>query len=210
MKRTYVLILTLCLSLFAAAKTELGIGVIVIDFSENTVVEFYDSPELNLKPVKSIMFYDDHVNQVWKIKNMETHKSWLKPEAYNPLYDLLAFRCISKKDGWIEVMVNNNTGQTFWIKSSDITLFSDWLTFLQKGKCISRGKTEVQILEKPEENAKQIEFNGKDCFGIKSMKDEWIEITIPMEDKKGDSEEKTGWMKWKNGNDLLIKYSIGS
>lgn len=202
--------MTVAVSLLASAKTELGIGIVVVDFNESTIVEFYSSPDSSLKPVKSIKFYDDHVNQVWKIKNMETHKLWLKPEAYNPLYDLLAFRCVSVKDGWNEVIVNNSTGQKYWVKATEIIKFNDWLTFLQNGKCISKGKTEIRILENPEENAKAVEFTGKECFRIKSMKEEWIEITLPVVDQTGILIEKTGWMRWKNGNDLLIKYSIGS
>jgi hypothetical protein len=210
MKKLFVFLFALAIWNFVAAKTEVGIGIVLIDFDENTKVDFYASPLADVKPVKTLSFFDDHVHQVWKIKNYEEHKSWLKPEAYNPLYDLLAFRCVENKDGWMRVIVNNNSGLTYWLKESEVNKFTDWLSFLQKKHCIIKRKINMPILENPEENAKIIEYNGKDCFSIKSMKDEWIEITIPQADKSDAVAQRTGWVRWKKGNDMLINYTVGT
>ena len=210
MKKILVFLFAFMLWNFVTAKTEVGIGIVLIDFNESTVVDFYKTPGTDIKPEKSITFYDDHVHQVWKIKNYDAQKAWLKPEAYNPLNDLLSFRCIENKDGWMKIIVNNITGSTYWVKESKVNIFSDWLSYLQKEHCIIKRKTNTPILENPEENAKVIEYNGKDCFGIKSMKDEWIEITIPSDLKSDLSSNKTGWMRWKKGNDILINYTLGT
>jgi hypothetical protein len=212
MKKILLPVIAMMMSLIAEAGAGIGIGLVLIDFDESTVIDFYSAPDNGLKPVKSISFYDDHVQQVWKIRNYEVNRSWLKPEAYNPLYDLLAFRCRSRKDGWMEVIVNNNSGTSYWLKESEVYQYIDWLTFLQQKKCISPAKTDIPILDSPEDDANAIKVNSKDCFGIKNMKDDWIEITLPaFNDEKSDgNSRKTGWIRWKNGDVLLIKYIVGT
>ena len=211
MKKIILFVFSILLGNLLLAKTDAGIGVVIIDFDESTVLEFYSSPDNNAKPEKSLVFIDDHVHQVWKIKNYEGNKSWLQPEAYDPLNDLLAFRCIESKDGWMKIVVNNTNGSSYWLKSSEVNKLTDWSSFLQKIKFISRAKLNIPIFESPDENSGKISFKGIENFSIKTIKDNWIEVILPTKNagKSEVSSQQTGWIKWKEGDNILIKYKVG-
>ncbi len=210
MKKTLIIVLILIISKFLSAKADIGIGIVIIDFDASTVVNLCDKPEEGAKVVKKLVFYDDNVNQVWKIRNYNTYANWLKPEAYNPLYDLFAFRCKSKVDGWFEVVVNNNTGLTYWLKETEVNKYMDWLSYFKRLNCI-KNLINNPILENPSEEAIVIKTDSKDCFKINSMKEDWLEVIIPENnpDNTATTNPKTGWIRWKNGNDLTIKYIVG-
>ena len=62
------------------SQTDLGIGLVSIDFDDKTVLEFY-SDTIECKPVKVIEFFDDRAINSWNIKELDKQKKWLKPEV---------------------------------------------------------------------------------------------------------------------------------
>lgn len=67
-----------------------------------------------------------------------------------------------------------------------------------------------KIRTEPDERSQEIEYHGTDCFVVKSMKGEWIEIATPAycdEDLTGSTTPiKSGWIKWRDGDKLIIEY----
>jgi len=67
-----------------------------------------------------------------------------------------------------------------------------------------------KIRTEPDEKSQEIEYQGTDCFVVKSMKGDWIEITTPNYCDENFTDSKTpiksGWIKWRKGNELLISY----
>ena len=126
---------------------------------------------------------------------------------------MLAFRCLTKENNWMEVVVNNSTGKTYWIKEKEEHIFNDWTKYLQKAACIIRLNAANNLCEQPDEISKTINIKGKDCFSVKSMKGDWLEINIPVEqisDFDKQAKAKSFWLRWKKGNDILIKYTNGT
>ncbi len=97
------------------AQTDLGIGLVSINFDDKAVIDFYAKPDDKQKAKTIQSFYDKSINN-WNIKNLEAQKQWLKPETLWLDYSTFNFRCKSKSKDWYEVIVNNQTGKTFWIK----------------------------------------------------------------------------------------------
>ncbi len=212
----YKLITLLFLIGFAVvcnAQTGLGIGLVSINFDDNTVIHFYAKPDGKQK-VKTIQFFTDKSINGWNIKNLEAQKQWLKPETLWLDYSSFNFRCESKNNGWYEVIVNNQTGKTFWIKKERFTEFLTWEKFLKSKFVVERlPKYKQAIRQLPSNDSAKIKYVGKDCFQVKSMKGEWIEIFTSDFCKSGYGDSKTteiqsGWIKWKNGNTLLIDYRL--
>jgi hypothetical protein len=65
-----------------------------------------------------------------------------------------------------------------------------------------------KIRKQPTDNADEIRYEGKDCFQVKSLQGDWIEIFTPNYcDEKGETIEiQSGWIKWKQGDELVIHY----
>ncbi|MTI29399.1 hypothetical protein [Xanthovirga aplysinae] len=208
--RLLIINILLLISTKLCAQTDLGIGIVSIDFDDKTILEFFkDSSQTD--PIKVVEFFNDPAIKSWNIKNLQQQRNWLKPEILWLDYYAFNFRCISKNENWFEVIVNNELGQTYWIKSSESTKFKNWENYLKGMFSVARLSEQPQkIRSAPVENAKEMDYQGRDCFVVKSMKGDWIEITTPpyCDENYTDSKTpiKSGWIKWKVGNTLLIQY----
>lgn len=69
---------------------------------------------------------------------------------------------------------------------------------------IARISKTNKIYKLPNINSGIIKYTGEDCFQVKCMKGDWIEI-FTSECDEITNEIKSGWIKWKNGNNLLIQ-----
>jgi len=209
MKRFLILILFILASVNLWAQTEIGIGLVQINFDDKTIVNFYNSPQ-DKKPVKTLQFFNDTEIDSWNIRDLEKQKIWLKPEVLWIDYSSLVFRCTEIRNNWYKIIVNNQSGQIFWIQKKDQFKFETWETFLKEMFSIYR--TDGQKIRKsPLQTSDEIIYNGEDCFKVKSMKGDWIEIstTDSCEEEKNNI-IKSGWIKWRNENTLLINYFITS
>jgi len=195
-------------------QTDLGIGLVSINFDDKTSLHFFSSPKEN-EPIRIIQFFNDKSINSWNIRDFNKQKDWLKPEILLLDYSSLIFRCLKVTDKWFNVIVNNETNETLWIKKDDLTTFSDWESYLKEMFGVARLSDQPQIIRSlPTENSEEIEYKGEDCFQVKSMKGEWIEIFTSeyCDESYTDSKTiiKSGWIKWRKGNELLIEYFISS
>jgi len=189
------------------SQTSLGIGIVWIDFDDKTVVELYDTPT-DRNPVRKIVFFYDIQANSSSIRDFNKDKKWLKPELIWLEYSQFNFRCKSQNENWFEVIVNNEDGSTLWIKRNDESKFERWDEYLKHMYAVTRLNNKTQsIYESLSEDSKKIEYEGRDCFKVRNVKDEWIEIySADYCDQKGRTIVKSGWVKWRSGDALLIKY----
>jgi len=204
---TYILLL---LTTNLLAQTDLGLGLVSINFDDKTTLHFYSTPS-DKEPKRTIQFFNDQTINSWNIRDLDKHKEWLKPEILWLDYSQFVFRCLTAKDNWLEVMVNNETEETLWLKKSDLTTFSDWENYLKEMLEVARLPDQQQkIRSLPTDNSEEIIYHGQDCFQVKSMKGDWIEIFTADYCDESYTESKTkiksGWIKWRQGNKLLIEY----
>jgi hypothetical protein len=191
-------------------KADLGLGLISINFDDKTTLYFYSTPH-DKKPNRTISFFNDKTINSYNILDLDKHQEWLKPEILWLDYDQFVFRCLTVQDSWLKIIVNNETKETLWLKKSDLTIFRDWETFLKEMFGVARLPDQRQkIRTLPNDNSEEINYEGQDCFQVKSMKGDWIEIFSAdyCDESFTDSKTKikSGWIKWRQGNQLLIEY----
>lgn len=208
---TTILILSTFLS---RGQTELGVGLVSINYNDKTILQFY-TDTTDKKPAKTVEFFNDQSNNNYNIRNLKTQKKWLDPEVLWLDYDSFVFRCKMQTKGWYEVIVNNENGKTYWLKKGKWTKYLSWEMFLKNMFSIERLPNQKQkIMSLPEEDSKEFKYSGEDCFQVRSMKGDWIEIFTADYCSEGYSNSKTkiksGWIKWRKGNKLLIRYFITS
>lgn len=195
------------------AQTELGLGLVSINFDEKTTLHFYTSPN-DKEPKRTIQFFNDQTVNYWNIRDFDKQK-WLMPEVLWLDYSSLIFRCLTVKGNWLKVIVNNQTEEILWLKKSDFTTFQDWETYLKGMFGVARLPNEQQIIRSlPSANSEEIKYQGQDCFQVKSLKEDWIEIyTADYCDESytdSNTKIKSGWIKWRQGHKLLIEYFMTS
>lgn len=182
-------------------QSEIGIGIVSINFDDKTKIEFYDTSDLN-KSLKTVEFFNDESIKSWNIKNLDNHKDWLKPESMWLDYGQFRFRCKTKESNCYEVYVSES--KTMWIENKDFTEFLNWEAYLINMFNVELKDISTQnIYSKPFDKSEIIEWKAN-CFKVKQMQKEWIEIETAEHCK---SEKKiSGWVKWRNGNEILINY----
>jgi hypothetical protein len=193
-----------------SAETEFGLGLVSINFDDKTTLHFYSTPN-DKEPKRTIQFFNDQTINSWNIRDLDKNKEWLKPEILWLDYSQFVFRCLTNKENWLKIIVNNETGETLWLKKSNLTTFSDWENYLKEMFGVARLTDKKQkIRSLPTENSDEIIYQGQDCFQVKSMKGDWIEIfTADYCDESytdGKTKIKSGWIKWRQRNKLLIEY----
>lgn len=206
LKWTTILLLTIVIP--CCAEAPLGIGIVNINFNEKTIVDFYETPADQTYSKRIEFFADKSINSV-NIKNLKKELSWLSPQGLWIDYFKFNLRCKSVNNDWLEVIVNNDTGKTYWIQKTDQTTLLTWEEFLKDMFAIGRlEKVGQKIKTSPSDNATDVEYEGEDCFKVKSLKGDWIEIFTPKHcDHYGAKTAiKSAWIKWKKGDKLLIEY----
>ncbi|MEZ0005058.1 hypothetical protein ABH942_000401 [Flavobacterium sp. 28YEA47A] len=194
-------------TLNAAAQSDLGIGIVTIKFTGNTVLNLYTAA-YDKEPKEVIEFYQDEVTGSPDIKNIETVEKWLKPEGFFLDYDQLIFRCKSEERFWIEIIVNNETGESYWIRKTKSVDLDTWDGFLKNAFMVSRNSFPQEIKTQPSDAARTIPFEDEDCFQVKSMKGDWIQIFTAPHCDETSNPIKSGWIRWKEGNEILIDYFL--
>lgn len=112
-------------------ETELGLGLVSINFDDKTTLNFYSKPN-DKKAIRTIQFFNDKTINSWNIRNLDKHKEWLKPEILWLDYSQFVFRCLKNNDSWLNIIVNNETGETLRLKKSDLTTFNNWESSLKE------------------------------------------------------------------------------
>jgi hypothetical protein len=187
------------------AQTPLGIGMTEIEFNASTIVEFYNNPK-DKAYAKRIEFFDDKSINSWSIRDIEKVKVWLKPESMWLDYHHFVFRTTTVDKYWLEVIINNEDGSTYWIKRTKEVIFNTWESYLQGMFAIDRLAEEKQkIRTNPSDGAAELPYQGRDCFQVKSMKGDWIEIATSGHcSQEKITQIKSGWIRWRRGDKLLI------
>jgi hypothetical protein len=204
---TYIL---LFLTTNLLAQTDLGFGLVSINFDDKTTLHFYSTPN-DKEPKRIIQFFNDQTINSWNIRDVDKQKEWLKPEILWLDYSQFVFRCIIVQENWLKVIVNNENGQTLWLKKDDLKTFRNWEDYLKEMFGVARLPDQRQkVRTLPNDNSEEINYEGQDCFQVKSMKGDWIEIFSAdyCDESYTDSKTKikSGWIKWRQGNRLLIEY----
>jgi len=199
--RKYLNLFFILWFLVSFGQSEIGIGIVSINFDENTKIEFYENIDLK-KKLKTVEFFNDESINSWNIKNLENHKNWLQPESMWLDYGLFKFRCKTKKKDRYEVYVSGS--QTMWIKVKNYTDYFSWEDYLKNMFSIERSDKKTQfIYSRPFTKSAKIKSEN-DCFEVKQMQNEWIKVETAGH---CESEKRiSGWIKWRDGNRILINY----
>lgn len=183
------------------------LGSVDIIFDDKTVLYFYDKPNASQAPTQTLRFYDDTTIKSYSFWAVgEKSYSELNPERHKLDYSLFDLAVVNRRNGWLEVVVGEQKNETLWLKESKLVRFKDWLQDMKEAFAVGRIKSTVNPLRvKPDANAKEINFNGRDCFEVEDMKGDWIRVK--MQEHNCSEKPKpsiSGWIRWRDKNGCLL------
>lgn len=185
-------------------KIPMGLGMAKPDFFNHKEVYFYN----RLEPNKSIL---DHThNEKIVIGRSETGFSiqsappWFSPAHLKIDYEILYLRVVSVTPEFIEVVVNEQTGQTAYMDRRKSTLlhWPEFLLSLNSIEPISKKQNPIKI--KPLDHASPVNKAYAFLKPLK-VKQQWVQVELVDRNYKTTGK---GWLKWNNQQKLLIKYSL--
>ena len=188
-----------------ASVETLGVGLVKPRLLTGQRLYFYNRPEDDrvpamMPPLDSLVFGEGrhHVD-------IKSAPPWFWPEVMKMDYGLLLLRARTLKKNWIEVVVNQQTGLTRWVDRQAVE-FIDWPTFLLN----------VVAVEVTDAVANPIRVKPLDHAGILAeapdiplpplaIRGSWMQVsTADVADRMPPS----GWIRWRDDDRLLIRYSL--
>lgn len=116
--------------------------------------------------------------------------------------DLAFVNVVDIADGWVEIVYNNKTGATGWIKEDDPYKFMTWINFYNTygkkyGLNLLKGAPAKckDIKSAPEETAQTLAtINAPQKIHLKIIRGNWALVSVLDADKT----PKTGYVRWRS------------
>lgn len=187
-------------------EEEMGLGMARPNFFEKKVLYFYNGPNLQ----KGV---DEHIpNDSVVFRESDHHRfdityapPWFLPQHLKMDYEIIFLKALAMNREWVQVEVNRETGLSSWVDQSDVEV-QLWPEFLLRA-------VDIEILDpahnppriKPLDHASPIGRPAHSFLRPVMVKDQWLKVEL-----LDNSYEKTGeaWIRWRDGNRLLVSYSL--
>ncbi len=197
--------------LFAQKNLNLGQGVLIIDYHQTPALYFY-SDTFQKTPSK-IVTVTKKSDGEYDIRNKFEIEKWFQPEALDLDYSIFVIRVDTTIGKWHKVFVHNERGVSLWTKAEKIKHFKSWERFLLEETTAIEKHPHFQLPVKqaPSEQSgtiKQMEI--EDCFEAVEIKGDWMRIKTNenLDCNQSKKPVKSGWIRWKRNNRLLIEYGL--
>jgi len=182
------------------------LGFADISFDATTVIYFYAKPNTSENPAQTLRFYEDKtINSLSFRSEGEKSYSLLNPERYKLDYSIFDLNVKSRRNGWLEVKVDEQTNETLWLQESKSVRFENWQQVMKEAFAIGRINTEINPLRtKPNLTARIIDFNESDCLKFEQMQGDWIKVTQSTHCNTDLNSKPSGWIRWRDENGCLL------
>lgn len=197
-----------------------GNGVVHIRPDSIFNIEFYSAP--NSEVTHHLSFF----HNAWSLgrtmvtfdRMIDSCPSWFKTQYFiaNGEYARIDIIAIDSADGFYRTNLRDSANREVWIKKQKHVVFLSWLGFYNTVASIELNQGELILFDKPDSKSKQVNYTSmmeKDERGhmrALEIKGHWmkVEIQIPQRDPMMSWKTYTGWIKWRDEKQPLIRYNL--
>lgn len=212
LKRPLLVLSVLALCIGARPPDRLGIGIATVDVAQGTRIDLFDGPD-SQTPVATVEIEEDAARLTFILSL--SSPDWLRPETLWLDYSLFAFRVVAATDDAYEVVVDGETGRTLWIRRQPAVEYKPWARYLVENVTgLSRLSPASNPLRAfPDAAAPVVPYSGSeakgwDCLAVAEVRGEWARVRLSDLCAFGGAEPVDGWVRWRDGDDLLIGYGL--
>lgn len=187
------------------ADSTIGLGFFTPNFLHASVFYFYGNPNATKtvsdhSPIDSIVFNRSEQGDI----QISYAPPWLQPEHLKLDYDILLFKIESLTKEFAEVIVNRSTAKTAYvsIESGKVKLWAEFLLDAHSVEFLS--EIEQPVFVKPLDYASEVNIKYE-IMQPQLIKDSWMQVELLDNDYKDLGK---GWIRWRKGEKLLIKYNL--
>ena len=155
----------------------------------------------------SIVFYNKD-GSIWHHFSFDyngrfENRDDFKPLAFHPDYFLLVLIPIAKEGDKLGVLVNDETVK-YIDANSDIFHYQSWEEhLLEKVYAIDLNKNQ-QLRRKPSADAEIVDKDAQGVYQPVQVLNDWLKVRWQSE--KSAKQTKQGWIRWKDGDRILLKF----
>ena len=184
---------------FYLAKT-IGLIVLADEYKKGDFVRIYNAD--GTLWYEFTFYYDDSDGK------FEFQNSEFLPFSFHPDHFSLALKCVAEQKDLYEVIVNEETGLRKFVKKEDKTLrFEKWPDHVRKVFSIVPREGSNVIRDSP--NGKASSFPPPDApLHPTEIAGNWIRVT--WKDSAKGNQDRSGWLLWRDKNNLLIELFYAS
>ena len=132
-----------------------------------------------------------------------------RPFAFHVDYFVLALKCVGKKNGRYEVIVNEETGLRKHVKADDPALkLETWEEHILNVFAVTFNQVDNPLFDAPSGQVKKaVLSNAEPFFHPVEIKGEWLKVKWETTDgtERKQSNYDSGWIRWKDGKSLLVE-----
>jgi hypothetical protein len=188
-----------------SAPTEpLGVGMVMPPLDPAQPLYVYGVPDLDtlpeaLSPQDSVTFRTGP-----HYVDIATAPPWFVPKVMKLDYGLLHLRAKTLTHHWIEVIVNERTGATRWVDRSAVT-FEPWSVFLLGVVTVEVKDPATNPVRSGPDGVAPVRARASALLRPRAVQGDWLQVDpSPLSDAQGPA----GWIRWRDGERLLITYSL--
>jgi hypothetical protein len=128
-------------------------------------------------------------------------RSDFAPFAFHPDYFTLALRCVGEEKNRYEVVVNDESGLRKFVKKGDKVLrFQTWEYHVTEAFAVQFENKTNPIRVTPDGNQQDLNLPEDVTFHPVKINGEWLQVRWESE-----GSAKSGWIKWKGNEQLLVE-----
>ncbi|HEY7184393.1 MAG TPA: hypothetical protein VIC84_23355 [Blastocatellia bacterium] len=152
-------------------------------------------------------FYDDNPDHPFDHSRKD-----FEPFAFHLDYFLLAFKCVGEDANRYEVIVNETTGLRKFIKKSDNTFkLQTWEDHILSLFAVDFDRAKNRLRNAPTIHAALVSASEDAFFHPVKIEGNWLKVSWDVSETEGVKNTKVkkkigyGWVKWKEGNNIIIE-----
>jgi hypothetical protein len=182
----------------------MGFG--VVGFDEKTIIRFFADADSSKPPIQVVRFYHEPaVNSLSFRVEGKGYYSLLRPEGHKLDYDIFDLPVRTRRAGWLEVVADQESGKTLWVRENQTVRFADWLSKMRGAFAVARLKPGGNPLRsEPFGPASAVEIVGRDCFKVSEMRGDRIRVVQQDHCNGVSGSAGSGWVKWRDNQGCLL------
>lgn len=183
----------------------MGLGMVKVRMNPNNKLYFFREPEVNQlpeesKPIDSLTLDKTGVA-------VDTAPPFLLPESFKPDYGIIHFRAISINRSFIEIIVNKQTMATAFVDRNTVDYFPWPEFYLTTFSVYPVDLSNNPVRARPFENGSPVKIpTAQFSLSAVSAHGDWLKVQISdVASMKGGE---FGYIRWRDGKSLLLRYSL--
>lgn len=196
-----------------------GRGVVHIQPDSLSVIDFYSEPgspiihQLEFKPLPA-------ATDVY-FPVLDTSRNF--PTWFNPLfamksaeYSRVDIIAVDSSEGYYKTILRDDLDREVWVKKSKYISFLTWFGFYSQMSSVELLTDKIILYSEPGDKATQVDYTAimnedeRSFMRVLDVQYFWmkVELQVAEPDPKKPWKTYTGWIKWRDEKQPLIKYNL--